>query len=143
MASASWQIELRDFAEKFDGLDLSSAFAIADKVISEGFEQNFYNQVDHTGRGWPPRVDNEPHPLLIKTGKMFRAATNPADGGHLYRETSTELVVGILGSAVPYAIYHHTGTRKMPSRRVIYVHRTTEQRMYEQFEDEVDRLMGY
>lgn len=140
---AEWEQDLRKFLSDFENIDFKAAFAVADRVISEGFEENFYNQQDDEGNLWKPRKDDLPHPLLIKTGKMFRAATNPGDAGHLYRDEGGTLVVGVLGNVVPYAIYHHTGTRKMPARRVIYANKTTQQRLFDEFSEAADRAMGF
>lgn len=141
MSRASWQTDLYRFVDEVENGDLSTAFQAVDEVISGGFEQNFYNQVDNTGKIWEPRLDNLSHPLLIKSGRMFSAATNPADPGHLHRATGNVLVIGIMGSAVPYAIFHHEGTRYMPSRRVIYVTPETEQRAFEAFEQAIFAMM--
>jgi hypothetical protein len=50
------------------------ALIAIEEVIADGFQENFYNQVDDNGAPWRPRKDNKSHPLLIKTGKMFQAA---------------------------------------------------------------------
>ena len=120
-----WKQDLKEFAKAFDGADLTEAFIAADDAIAAGFEQNFYNQVDHEGASWAPHAPatvsrHGPHELLILTGKMFRAATSVDDPGHKREISANELVSGIRGDVVPYAIFHHTGTVRMPRRRVIY-----------------------
>lgn len=141
MSREDWQKHLDEFIHDFEEADLREAFDAVHDVITSGFEQNFFNQVDHTGAAWPPRVDNLPHPLLIKTGKMFSAAVNKNDGGHKYEISGKTIIIGIRGESVPYAIYHHTGTRKMPRRRVIYTNDQTENRAFEAFEDKVNAIM--
>jgi hypothetical protein len=112
----------------------------AEAVITAGFEENFYNQVDEMGVPWEPRVDNEPHPLLIKTGRMFAAATNPASPEHFTDFTDTSLETGI-SDAVPYAIFHHYGTSRMPSRRVIFASEATINRALEAFADAAEESL--
>lgn len=138
---AQWQTSLRQFVEHFENADLTEAFEAVDEVISAGFEQNFYNQVDDNDQPWKPRVDSLPHPLLIKTGKMFAAATKTDDPGHLKSITTAEIAIGIKGSVVSYAIFHHVGTRKMPARRVVYATQETVNLALERFADIADRLI--
>lgn len=121
---------------------LIEGFFAADEALAAGFEANFYNQQDEMGQSWPPRKDNLPHPLLIKTGKMFRAATNTEDSGHYSDiENGTTLIVGIADSVVPYAKYHHTGTRIMPARRVIFATPETLRVMEEKFADAIEKSL--
>lgn len=142
---AAWQGKLDDFMADFHGADLTDAFMAADREISGGFEENFYNTTDHEGAFWPPHAPatvaiHGVHPLLILTGKMFQAATNVDDPGHLRHIAGDEMTIGIKGTAVPYAIYHHTGTRRMPRRRVIYATPEAEQRARDAFADVLDSL---
>lgn len=118
------------------------AIIAVEEVIAEGFQQNFYNQLDEQGNPWPPRKDSKPHPLLIKTGKMFEAATNTRSPAHFSDIEGTTLITGISDAAVPYAKYHHTGTRIMPARRVIYATKETLQRAAERFEDSIEAYVG-
>lgn len=116
-----------------------AGFIAAELVICDGFVENFYNQVDHNSDPWAPRKDNLPHPLLIKTGRMFAAATNPQSPEHYSDiENGLTLVSGI-GEAVFYAGFHHYGTYKMPARRVIYATESTINRALEAFADAAEK----
>lgn len=145
--AGNWQQDLREFAELFEGADLTEAFRAADDVLSEGFQQNFFNAVDEKGIPWPPHAPATvarygPHDLLILTGRMFAAATNPDDPGHLMRvEDNSALVTGIKDSVVPHAKFHHTGTVKMPRRRVIYATPETINRARDAFAEKAEEAI--
>lgn len=143
MAVAAWQQSLHNLIEAFEpGSDaIIEGFLEADRILSDGYQENFYNQVDDAGTPWPPRKDSLPHPLLIKTGLMFRAATDTQSPGHLTDIQGDTLISGISGSFVPYAIFHHMGTRVMPSRRVIYASEQTLNRIEEAFADALERQL--
>ncbi len=144
--STQWE---HDFTKLAQAFDLNSEAVLkgllaAEEVIADGFQENFFNQVDETGKPWPPRKDNKPHPLLIKTGKMFAAATNTRSPNHFSDiEASTDrvtLVTGISDAAVPYYKYHHSDEprTKIPRRRVIYVTVQQANRASERFADVVE-----
>lgn len=139
--TAAWQQSLRDLIALLEpGSDaIIEGFMEADRILCDGYQENFYNQVDETGTAWPPRKDSLPHPLLIKTGVMFKAATDQTSPGHLTDIQRDTLISGISGAFVPYAIYHHLGTRVMPSRRVIYASNQTLSRIEEAFADAIER----
>lgn len=139
---SAWQQSLHDLIAALEpGSEaIMEGFLAADRILCEGYEENFYNQVDDSGSYWPPRKDSLPHPLLIKTGLMFKAATDAASPGHLTDiQGGDTLISGISGSIVPYAIYHHIGTSRMPSRRVIYASENTLHRIEEAFADAVEK----
>jgi phage gpG-like protein len=55
-------------------------------------------------------------PLLVRTGALRDSLTQPVAAGHvaeLDRQTLT------MGSRLPYALFHQTGTRRMPARPII------------------------
>jgi hypothetical protein len=52
-------------------------------------------------------------PLLVLRGPMKDAITSPNAPGSVWRSTPNSLEVG---TTVPYAIFHQTGTRRMPAR---------------------------
>jgi hypothetical protein len=141
MSVAAWQQSLRDLIAAFEpGSDaIIEGFMEADRILCDGYQENFYNQVDETGSAWLPRKDSLPHPLLIKTGIMFKAATDPTAPGHLTDIQGDTLISGISGEFGPYAVFHHLGTRLMPSRRVIYASDQTLSRIEEAFADAIER----
>lgn len=54
------------------------------------------------GTAWPPRVDNKPHPLLIKTGALLRSIRHTRESKNLIH----------IGPGVPYGKYHQNSDRK-------------------------------
>lgn len=140
MSLAAWQQSLRNLIDAFEpGSDaIIEGFMAADRILCDGYQENFYNQVDDTGAAWAPRKDNLLHPLLIKTGLMFAAATDPTSPGHLTDIQGDVLISGISGTFVPYAVYHHNGTRIMPARRVVYASDQTLSRIEEAFADALE-----
>jgi phage gpG-like protein len=52
-------------------------------------------------------------PILQRTGDLMASLTNPNDPNTVRIEERKALT---LGSRIPYAIYHQTGTSKMPAR---------------------------
>jgi hypothetical protein len=65
-------------------------------------EQDPYN------KKWAPRKDNEPHPILYKTGKLYKSyKAYPRKDGTLLTNTSY------------YMIYHQDGTSNMVPRKLL------------------------
>ncbi|MDX1371755.1 MAG: hypothetical protein R3321_04760 [Nitrososphaeraceae archaeon] len=55
-------------------------------------------------RKWVARKDNEPHPILNKSGNMMRKTIFKSDNNQL------------IARMVEYGIFHQFGTEKMPER---------------------------
>lgn len=138
----SYMVDFERIIDTFDpdGSAIIDGFIAAEEVITQGYEQNFYNQVDEDGVPWAPRKELLPHPMLIKTGRMFRAATDKANPEHFSDISEAVLETGI-GDPVFYAGFHHNGTRIMPARRVIYCTPETVNRAIEAFADKLEELM--
>jgi phage gpG-like protein len=71
---------------------------------------------------WPPlssgyaafKAKHYPgQPILVRTGLLRESLTSRTGAGAIYEESALELT---LGTNVPYAKYHQTGTSKMPAR---------------------------
>lgn len=54
--------------------------------------------------------------ILRRTDALFRSLTQPNARGSIRRVTDTELLIG---TGIDYALYHQTGTSRMPERPVI------------------------
>lgn len=52
--------------------------------------------------------------ILHATGDLRRSFANNHAKGHVYRASANEMFVG---SSIPYARFHQTGTKRMPRRR--------------------------
>jgi hypothetical protein len=55
-------------------------------------------------------------PILYKTGALLRSLGEPGAAGHVEELEGYSLT---LGSRLPYALYHQTGTRRLPARPII------------------------
>src|SRR5580765_3894261 len=71
---------------------------------------------------WPPLSDGYARwkakhypgrPILVRTGALQESLTSRTGAGAIYEESPLELN---LGTNIPYAKYHQTGTSKMPAR---------------------------
>ena len=55
-------------------------------------------------------------PLLVRTGALRDSLTQPVAAGHVEESDRQTLSIG---SRLPYALFHQTGTRRMPARPII------------------------
>ena len=80
------------------------------KVVKEHHEESWSQQEDPvTGRRWEPRKKpTGSHPLLKKSGKMFKSAKFKSDQHPMLFKATTN---------VAYGKYHQKGTSRMPQRR--------------------------
>lgn len=67
-------------------------------------------QTDASLGGWKKRRDRSPHPILVKTGRLFRNVK-------IRSQRHDKVVFGTTG--VPYAKYHNDGTSRLPKREFI------------------------
>jgi phage virion morphogenesis protein len=108
--------------DPFDEEKTEIANAFGDSVAS-----NFAVQQNPDGSAWPARKTNPPNPMLIRTGKMFVAATSPGGEGNITKIDHREIRFRVDDSKVHYAKYHHRGTKKkdgsvlMAKRRFFYL----------------------
>lgn len=58
---------------------------------------------------WPPRKDDQPHNLLMKSGTLWKS----------FRVTETTNESVTVGTDRPYAQFHQLGTSKMPARPML------------------------
>lgn len=88
-----------------------------------------------TGRPWPPRKDDLPHQLLVKSGAMMAAALRAVDGA---QQSSAGVVVSLSGP--PYAGFHQRGTARLPRRRFFGVTPETRAAATKAYADEIVSL---
>ena len=139
---ASFLVSVQKYAELFENgteAAFDEALRAVDVIIAEGFQENFFNTTGPDGDFWQPRKDNLPHPLLIKTGKMFNAATNVGDPGHVFRHSGDIAEFGVSDAHVPYSKYHDRGTIKMVARPFAYATKQVQQRAFDAFVEVLDR----
>lgn len=141
-------------AADLDLLEKLATAAPLDQVVEKVVEatqdaigQNFATSSSPTGSPWPPRVDNLPHPLLIKTGALLAAALNRGPGGSV-RATgrAAELVIdkGTKLGGIPGAAAHNFGypPRNLPQREFFAPRVEELPKVDEAALDEIDKLIG-
>lgn len=108
-------------------------------VFREGIWNNFIRTEGPTGAKWPPRVDNLPHPLLFKSGRMLDAAIGEG-AGSITEIGPEDALMGIEDSVIEYAKYQQHGTRKMPARPYYHAGSQTLDNMTDKMASETMRL---
>lgn len=142
-----WQQQLKRIGDVLSG---SASYAPimkeCDRIASAGFAENFRSKQDETGAPWPPHAPytlrkHGPHPLLILTGRMHAAATNPSHPEHL-RELGRQTLRSGVRASVFYAAIHHYGdpASNTPRRRVIYANLRTVSRMQKAIEQGIANM---
>lgn len=111
------------------------------KVFRAGVWGNFMRAAGPEGSQWPSRVDNLPHPLLILTAAMIRAATDESAPGAITFVAPRAAAMGIDDASIPYAKFHMTGTKKMPARPYYYAGSTVLDSMADKMASETMRLL--
>lgn len=97
---------------------------IYDDFLAE-VKAQFESEGAHGGGRWAPLSERyarwkQKHypgkPILERTGDLKKSLTERGAPGAVFRSEPRALT---MGTDVPYAIYHQTGTRKMPARQEI------------------------
>ncbi|MCA9667374.1 MAG: phage virion morphogenesis protein [Myxococcales bacterium] len=127
----SVQVDMSRVRQSFDrahrrAKDMRPAWQQVSRLVLQSIQRNFAEG----GRPsrWAPRKDNLPHPLLIKSGRML--ASLRARSGSNFAEVSER---------APYAIYHHTGTGRMPARKSVLLQPEDEREIVEVLEQHILR----
>jgi phage gpG-like protein len=113
----------RGIARFADGLsDYRPIWPVIEDDFYAQVKDQFKTEGEEGGEKWAPLSPEyagykEAHfpgkPILERTGELTASLTNPNDPNTVRIEERKSLT---LGSRVPYAIYHQTGTKKMPAR---------------------------
>ena len=122
--------------------DLFSSFeSLWDDLIHDVLSPDIENVFDTEGLGqWSPRVDDLPHPILDKTGRLKSSYTQSGADGNIDERTPFSLR---WGSDVEYADFHEQGTSRLPARPVIdlLVQSGFEQRVARYIDNWIDRRL--
>lgn len=102
-------------------------------VIRDRIDMNFALEQTGTGEAWKPlapsTVKRKGHDrILVETGAMRTAATTTG-AGHTTEVTERAMNDGVDQAAIPYAIFHQLGTRKLAQREFIGINEDTVERM--------------
>ena len=102
--------------------DQAPALARVADDFREMIGQQFTSEGRAEGTPWPelsPATLRRQHastPILYKTGALLRSLREHGAAGHVEELEGYSLT---LGSRLPYALYHQTGTRRLPARPII------------------------
>ena len=119
-------------------------------VFADGVRNNFLGAEGPDGP-WPPRRDNEPHPLLNKDGDLLTAATVGAEASPRVDGNIVTFSVPPGGArSVRYAYVHDGGehvpygggrVHGIPQREFFYASEATLGRMEEVVADEAETVL--
>lgn len=102
--------------------DQAPALARVADDFREMIAQQFASEGRAEGTPWPElapatlRRRQANTPILYKTGALLRSLREPGAAGHVEELEGYSLT---LGSRLPYAVFHQTGTRRLPARPII------------------------
>ena len=114
-------VELARLSDELDLLERivnAPARYFQDDIVAELIDDEESIFASSGGGRWPPRKDNLPHPLLIKTGRLMDSLTNISDPDNIL-EVSDERIR--FGTYVEYGIYHEEGTDRIPQRSFLEI----------------------
>lgn len=96
------------------GRDFRLVLEKARVLLGKANAENFTSGGLPSG-GWSPRRSPAPWPLMIRSGRLMGSLTNLRGAPNHIGLTSATF-----GTAVEYAKFHQTGTRKMASRKIVF-----------------------
>jgi phage gpG-like protein len=114
--------------------DNTPALAQIADDFREMMARQFASQGSAEGTPWAPlapstlRRRRASPSILYATGALLRSLTEPGAAGHVEALEDQSLT---LGSGLPYALYHQTGTRRLPARPLIVLSGTRAERWTE------------
>lgn len=132
---AGLKLQAERDANAFTDPQVQSALQQCREIILDSFAENFRDSASPTA-SWPPRKDDLPHPLLIKTGALERAATGRGPG-HVTVWLRNGFYVGVDTSVgvggVPAAAAHNFGAPalNLPQREFLAARQDAEDRCEE------------
>lgn len=98
------------------------------KRVGRTYMKFFDKQTEENKGPWKPRKDNQPHPLLRKTGRMR--------SGFQFRSNSKGFSIK---NNVDYSGYHEEGTEFMPRRSAL--NPEVSKKIDKIVEDEIDNML--
>ena len=122
--------------------DQAPALARVADDFREMIGQQFASEGRAEGTPWPElspatlRRRRARTPILYKTGALLRSLAEPGAAGHVEELEGYSLT---LGSRLPYALYHHTGTRRLPARPIIVLSGARSERWTEMVRREIEQ----
>jgi phage gpG-like protein len=111
-------------------------------VFRAAQEQNFMRASNASDTPWPPRKRNYAWPILRKTRRMLKAASQRNAPGNIQRTIGRQLQLGIRDSDVPYAKYHQFGTSRLPTRQFFYLRERDRKQLRPAVREHLLRIMS-
>jgi phage gpG-like protein len=146
MIEFSYAVNSESVDEALEGFQESLAdqqpalAAIADD-FREMIAEQFASQGGAEGTPWAPlapstlRRRRASPSILYATGALLRSLTEPGAAGHVAELEDQSLT---LGTRLPYALYHQTGTRRLPARPIIVLSEARAERWTEIVRREIE-----
>lgn len=107
---ASWNAGISSFSRSVAGLK-----GLADKVaedlqkdIADDLQQKFRSGKDPYGTAWKRRKHQYAHPILRKSGNLYRSLDVDTQGSKV-----------IVKRTAAYGSYHQSGTKRLPIRLIV------------------------
>lgn len=102
--------EIERLKMKLDSLpeDLNKAIENSEQPIKKQLEKSFSKQQNPYGNKWKSRKHSYSHPMLNRTGNMFRSFKVNRKGKTLEAKNTAE-----------YSQYHQEGTKHMAQRKIL------------------------
>ena len=118
-----------------ESVDLSSFLGeVARPMVLQDERDHFTSSVSPDGVPWAPRVVlGDGHPILVDKGNLLQAATG-GGAGHISQVGQQEMILGVRGD-VSGAMYHESGTSRMPARPFMGAKQSTEDEIEEKLAD--------
>lgn len=126
----SSSIRLPKSFKKLATPDMHAVGARVAGIVEGGIAEQYKSQGAADGTPWAPlrpstlegrrkgRGSRGSVQPLRDTGTMFQSLTSGGARGSVRKVSSIEVVVG---TKIPYAVYHQFGTRRMPARKHVVV----------------------
>jgi hypothetical protein len=136
MDAYTCQAELSNMANALQSVDCREPLEVLRGLGIADVEYAFASRTSPDGQVWAPRKDSLPHPLLIKSGAMYAAATGRGSG---FADLSTfnSIQMGITPGLVDHDKYQQFGTSRIPARPYMGMRESTVDRGAELVADHV------
>lgn len=122
----------------------SDALSQAGRIFQASESGNFDRAEDSDGKKWKPHAPLTialygPHPLLILSEDMKRAATGGAGSIFVIKAGAKKsvVIVGISSVSIPYAWKHQHGSGRIPQREFFYLHKEGRKTLVRKFRNSV------
>lgn len=89
----------------------------------------------YNGKNYKPRVKDEGHPILNKSGKLLDAVNNSVKTGN--KSSNDSYMIKVIND---YGLWHQEGTDKIPKRQIIGETNNLDKKVIEYIHKSLDKL---